>query len=164
MSDPNIANVVVGSLAGVWSGAVSVLANILVVLIVLIAGLIVAWFCEMVVERLISGIKLDKLLKKTNLDEFLERAGMRLNSGKFLGRLCYWFVVVVVLMSVSEIVEFYTLSSFLKEVALYIPHVIIAVLIMLAGVVVANGVRSLIRGSVKSARLHSANFFLHRLS
>lgn len=151
-------SVIVGSLQNLWVGAIGVLGNIIGALIVLIVGLIVASGLGALVERVVGLLKVDKLLHSLGVQEYFERAGLNMNSGRFVGRLVYWFLVVVFLLAATDILGFYTLSNFLREVLLYIPNVIVAVLIMLAAVVVANFMRNLVRASVKSARLHAAHF------
>ncbi|HXF44418.1 MAG TPA: hypothetical protein VNK70_03075 [Candidatus Paceibacterota bacterium] len=151
-------SVVVGSLQNLWVGAIGVLGNIVGALIVLIIGLIVASGLGALVERIVGLLKVDKLLSNLGVHEYFERAGLNMNSGRFVGRLVYWFLVVVFLLAATDILGFYTLSAFLREVLLYVPNVIVAVLIMLAAVVVANLMRNVVRASVKSAKLHAAHF------
>lgn len=149
---------VVNSLQGLWAGAVGVFANILGALIVLLIGLIVAGGLGALVERVISMIKLDKALVSLGLQEYFERAGLSINSGKFFGKIVYWFLVVVFLLAATDILGFYSLSNFLRDALLYVPNVLVAVLIMLAAVVIANFLRKLVKVSVRGARLHAANF------
>lgn len=151
-------SLVVGSLQNLWIGAVAVLGNIVGALVVLIVGLIVASGLAALVERVFGLLKLDKALSKLGVEEYLGRAGLRLNSGKFVGKLVYWFFVVVFLLAATDILRFYSLSNFLREVLLYVPNVFVAVLIMLAAVVVGNFLRRLVEASVKASRLHAAGF------
>ncbi|OGG38024.1 hypothetical protein A2116_00995 [Candidatus Jorgensenbacteria bacterium GWA1_49_17] len=152
-------SVIVGSLQNLWVAAVGVLGDIVGALIVLIVGLIVASGLGALVERVIAAVKLDKLLMSLGIEEYFERAGISINSGKFLGRLVYWFLVVVFLLAATDILGLFTLSSFLRDVAAFIGrNVIGAVLIMLAAVVVGNFLRNVVKASVKSAKLHAASF------
>ncbi|MEK7630083.1 MAG: hypothetical protein AAB432_01725 [Patescibacteria group bacterium] len=151
-------SLVVGSLQNLWSGAIMVLANIIGALVVLLIGLIVASGIGALVERISDLLKIDKALMKLGLEPYFERAGMKINSGKFLGKLFYWFFVMVFLLAASDILGFYSLSNFLRDALLYIPNVIVAVLIMLAAVVIGNTLRHLVKASVKSAKLHASNF------
>lgn len=154
----NWAEVVVSSFQNLWINTIQVLGNVFGALIVFIIGLIVASGIGTLVEKLVGLIRLDNALRKLGLENYLERGNLSLNSGRFLGRLVYWFLVVVFLLAASDILNFFALSSFLREVVLYVPNVIVAVLIMLTAVVVANVIRRIIRSSVKSARLHSSGF------
>lgn len=151
-------SVVVGSLQGLWVGAVGVLGSIVGALVVLIVGLIVASGLAALVERVVNLLKLDNLLKSLGLQTYFDRAGITLNSSRFFGRIVYWFLVVVFLLAATDILGFFTLSNFLREVLLYIPNVLVAVLIMLAAVVVASFLRNLVKASVKSAKLHAPSF------
>lgn len=152
-------SVIVGSLQNLWVAAIGVLGDIVGALIILIVGLIVASGLGALVERVVAAIKLDRLLSSLGVEEYFERAGLSVNSGRFLGRLVYWFLVVVFLLAATDILGLFTLSNFLRDVAAFIGrNVIGAVLIMLAAVVVGNFLRNLVKASVKSARLHAASF------
>ncbi len=151
-------SVVVTSLQNLWNGTISVLANVLGALVVLLIGLIVAGGLGALVERVVNLVKLDKALLSLGLKEYFERAGLQVNSGKFFGKVVYWFLVVVFLLAATDILGFYSLSNFLRDILLYIPNVIVAVLVMLATVIIANLLRKVVGASVRSARLHAANF------
>lgn len=150
--------VVVGSLQNLWVGTIATLGNIVGALIVLLIGFVVAAGLAALVERVISFVKLDKALSGLGLEEYFSRAGISLNSAKFFGKIVYWFFVVVFLLAASDILGFYSLSMFLKDTLLYIPNVVVAVLIMLAAIVIANFLKRLVTASVKSARLHASKF------
>ena len=117
-------SLVVGSLQNLWVGTISALGNIVGALIILLIGLIVAAGLGSLVERLIGLLKLDKGLVSLGVKEYFDRAGVNLNTGKFFGKLVYWFLVVVFLLAVSDILGFYSLSGFLREALLYIPNVV----------------------------------------
>lgn len=149
---------IVRSLQNLWLGSVAVLGNLIGALLILLIGLIVASGLAAVVEGLVRVVRLDSLLEKLGVEEYVERAGIELNTPRFFGRLVYWFFVVVFLLAASDVLGFYTLSEFLQKVLLYVPNIVVAVLIMLAALVVGHFLRNLIKASVKSARLHSATF------
>lgn len=149
---------VVNSLQEIWWGVIKALGSILGALIVFLVGLVIAAGLASLVEKLVSLLKLDKVLVGVGLKEYFDRAGLNINTGKFFGKIVYWFIVVVFLLAASDILGFYALSGFLRDVLLYIPSIVVAVLIMLASVVIANFLRHLVRMSVKSAKLHAAYF------
>ena len=134
------------------------LPSVLGALVVLIVGLIVAAVLERLVERLIYYVKIDALLRKLGVEMYLERAGLELNAGHFLGRIVYWFVLLGFFLAASDILGFTALSGFLGDVIFYIPNVVIAALIMLVALIVANFLQGLSVASVLGARLHAAKF------
>ncbi len=154
----NWADVLVLSLQGLWSGFIYFLPFIVGAVVVLIIGLIVASGLGALVEKVIAALRLDAALAKTGVDEYFRRGGMELNVARFLGKLVYWFVVIAFFLAAADILRFSALSEFLRAVLYYVPQVAVAVLIMLAAVVLANFLRSLVRASVASAKMHTSKF------
>ncbi|MFB6212210.1 MAG: hypothetical protein ABEI53_00100 [Candidatus Magasanikbacteria bacterium] len=151
-------SVVVSSLQDLWIGFVDVLGNVLGALVVFLIGLVVASGVGAFVKKIVNLMKIDDLIRGLGVEDFFERAGIRLDSGKFLGQATYWFLVVVFLLAASDILNFSTLSQFLRDVLLYIPNVIVAVLIMLVSIVIGNLLKETVRSSVKGAKLQGYKF------
>ena len=150
--------VLVSSLQNVWLQVVTYVPNLLGAILVLIVGLIVASGLGALVERLIGMLKLDALLSRLGVSVYFERAGLRLDSSKFVGRVVYWFLVIAFLMASSDILNLNAFSGFLSDVLLYVPNIVVAVLVMLASVVVGNFLRKIVRSAVFGAKLHGGNF------
>lgn len=151
-------DVLVGSLQNLWFQVANWLPSLIGALLVFVVGLIVAAGLGSLVERVLRAVKLDSLLRRLGVEEYTKRAGLELNAGHFLGELVYWFMVLAFMLAASDILGFFALSSFLMNVLMYLPNLVIAVLIMLAALVVANLTMHLVRASVMGAKLHAAKF------
>lgn len=154
----NWVDVLVSSLQNLWRLVLGFVPSLIGALLLICAGLIVAAGLERLVERLVYHLKIDNLLEKLGVEHFLSRAKLELNSGHFLGRVVYWFILIAFFLAASDILGFGALSNFLRDVLLYIPNVLIAALIVLVAVVAANFLRGLMLASVLGARLHAAKF------
>ncbi len=66
--------------------------------------------------------------------------------------------MIVFILAATDILGLFGVSLFLRDILAYIPSIIIAVLIMLASVVLANFSKSVVRASVMSAKLHASKF------
>ena len=152
------ADVIRFTFQNMWTGFVLFLPSFLGALVIFFVGLVIAAGIGKIVEKLIDALKLDRLLEQLGLGRVLERADVRLHSGRFVGVLIQWFFIVVTLLAVSDILKLEAFSDFLSQVLLYVPNIVIAVPIMLAGVVTAAFLAKLVRASVMAARLHAAHF------
>ncbi|HOL54130.1 MAG TPA: hypothetical protein PLA99_02190 [Candidatus Paceibacterota bacterium] len=152
------ADILVASFQTWWSAFVNFLPNFLGALIVFLIGLLIAAGLGALVNKLITAIKLDKLLSKLGVDKFCERAGWKLNSGKFLGEVVRWFFILVFLLAATDILKLTAISGFLKDVVLYLPNIVIAIIIIIASIIVADFLASLVRGTVKGANLYASQF------
>ena len=151
-------DVLVGSLQNLWFQVANWLPSLIGATLVFVVGLIVAAGLSSLVERVLGAVKLDNLLRRLGVEEYTRRANLELNSGHFLGQLVYWFMALAFLLAASDILGFFALSSFLRDVLIYLPNLVIAVLIMLAALVIANLTMQLVRASVMGAKLHAAKF------
>ncbi|MFA4827470.1 MAG: hypothetical protein WC596_04470 [Candidatus Shapirobacteria bacterium] len=148
----------VTSLRTSWGQVYGFIPAFIGAIIILVIGLIVAAVLGSLVERALRSIKLDELLRKIGLATYVERAGLRLDSGKFFGKIVYWFFVIVVVLAISSILGLQVFSAFLAQVLVYLPNIVVAALIMLATLAVAKFLKSAVRASALSAKFHAAKF------
>ncbi len=150
--------VLVNALNQMWMRVITYVPNLLGAAVVLVVGLIVASGLATLAEKFTSLLKIDPLLARLGVNKYFDRAGLRLNSAGFVGRLVYWFLVIAFLLAASDILGLNAFSQFLSDVLLYIPNIAVAVLIMLAAVVVGNFLRGVVRSAVSGAKLHGSQF------
>ncbi len=146
------------SFQDIWLGLASFLPKLIVAFIIFIIGWIIAVAVDHVVMRIFKALKLDEALKKAQIEDLVERAGFRLNSGAFVGGLVKWFVIVVFLVAAFDVIGLTQVNQFLQQVVLfYLPQVIVAVLILLAAAIIANAMQKIVTGSAKASGITSAN-------
>lgn len=144
------------SLQGLWYGFIETFPRILLAVIIFIIGWIVATTLGKLVMMAVDALKLDKAFKNTGVDEALGRAGTHLHVGKIFGELVKWFIVIVFLVASLNILHLDAVTVFLQQVLAYIPQVIIAALILVAGTILADFVKRVVSGSAAVAHVRSA--------
>ncbi|MEK7624285.1 MAG: hypothetical protein AAB404_00955 [Patescibacteria group bacterium] len=151
-------DIALNALNNLWIQALGVIPLILGALIIFIIGLIVASVLEMVVIKVIRLIKLDNLLIRSGVEEYCKRGGLKVDTGKFFGKIVYWFVILASALAASDILNFSAFSNFLNSILVYIPNIVVAVLILLAALIIAGFLKTIIKVSVSSAQLEGAGF------
>lgn len=146
------------SLQSVWMGVANFLPGLVIALIIFAIGWVLAALIEKLVESIFKALKIDAALKSAGLEDIIKRAGHNLDSGKFVGTLVRWFIVVVFLMASFDVLGLNQVNSFLRDVVNYLPSVIVAVLILMVAVVVGNAMHRIVVASSKAANLKSAEF------
>lgn len=148
-----------GSFARVSEGVLAFLPNLIIAIVVILLGWIIGAALSKVVAQIMRALKVDRALASAGVDDLMEKAGFKLNSGKFLGELVKWFTIVIFLVAAFEILGLAQVNLFLGGVIIgYIPQVIAAVLILLIAVVIAEALGKVVIASAKAADLSSANF------
>ena len=147
------------ALLQVWEFVRLFIPNLLGALAVFIIGLFVASGLATLVERALGVIKVDEWLQKLGVEEYVARAGLHFSLANFLGRVVYWFVAIAFFLAVSDILGLERLSEFIRtDILDFIPKVVVAALIMLATIVLANFLKNLVVTSVLSTKMHAAHF------
>ena len=82
---------------------------------------------------------------------------MHISAAGLVGWVVKWFFIIVTLIAVADILRWPQLTNFLESVALYLPNVIIAVLILLVGFILGNGLRDLVTKAVRASELPEAS-------
>lgn len=146
----------VSSLLNVWYGVADFLPKLIIALIIFAIGWVLAALLEKLVESIFKSLKVDSALRSAGMEDVVKRAGHSLNSGVFVGALVKWFVVVVFLMSAFDALGLAQVNGFLRDIVGYLPSIIVAVLILMVAIVVANAMQRLVVASAHAAHVRSA--------
>jgi len=151
-------DVLMSSLQNLWIQIISFVPSLIGALLIFIIGLAVASGLASLVEKLIAATRLDSFLKKIGLEEYTRRANLELNSGHLFGEIVYWFLILVFFSAAADILKFYVLSNFIKDILIYLPNLMVAVLVMVVALVAANIIKKVVKASVMSAKLSGEKF------
>lgn len=152
-------NTITDAFSGIWAGTIALLPNLVAAIVIFVIGWIIGAFVGRLVAQLFRALKLDVALEQAGLGNVVKRAGFTLNSGAFLGGLVEWFIVVAFLVASFQVLGLTQVNVFLQSVVLlYLPQVIVAVLILLVSVVIAEALSKVVVGSARAAGVKSANF------
>lgn len=146
------------SLMTLWGNVAGFLPRLVAAIVVFLVGWLIAFLLGKAAWHIVRFLQLDKGLESIGFKRIWERSGLKLNSPFFFYELVKWFFIVVFLMAATDILGLQQVTMFLNSVVWYIPNVIVAAIVLLAGLLVAKFLEGLVRGSVKAAQLASANF------
>lgn len=144
------------SFQNLWNNFITAVPTFIVALIVFALGLVVAGAVGSFAAKLVRLTKLDVLVEKASMMIKLQNLGITFNFSRTVGWVVRWFFVVVVLIAVADILHWAQVTAFLHSVALYIPNVLVAVVILAIGLIVGKFVHDMVDRGVKSSHLPSS--------
>src|SRR5438067_450496 len=128
-------------------------------LVILIVGLIIAALVERAVTFLLREVGFDNMAARIGLTRFEQRMGVRMDTAGILGKIVYWFIVLIFLVPAADALGVPAVSNVLNELVAYIPNVFVAILVLFLGALAATVVADLVRGAVASANIGNPNIF-----
>jgi hypothetical protein len=100
---------------------------------VLIAGWLLAKVARVAIVRGLRAINFHVLTERAGMDGFLRQGGIESDTTDILGVLVYWVVVLAALIIACNGLGLTYITDLLREVVLFVPKVIVALLILAFG-------------------------------
>jgi small-conductance mechanosensitive channel len=108
-------------------------------IVVFILGMVFAHALCKVIREVVRMAKIGELLEKAGVQGWFTRAGVRFDAGKFLGGLAKIFIIAVFTVAALDILGLDKVTEYLASIVLgYLPQVIVAVLVLMVSVIVAD--------------------------
>jgi hypothetical protein len=107
--------------------------RLLLALVILLIGWMLAKAIRLLVVKGLRAINLNVLTERAGIDRFLQQGGIQTDTIGILGALIYWLVTLAVLMIAFNSLGLTNVTELIGRVALFIPKVIVAVLILAFG-------------------------------
>lgn len=114
------------------------LPRIAAALILLIVGLVVARLIGRLLGKGLEAAGLDGLGDRLGIHDALERFGMRRSVARLLGRLVRVGLSIVVVLAAVSLLGLAVLDDAINQIVLFLPRILIALLLVLAGIVLGT--------------------------
>lgn len=128
-------NTTTTSVSDSLSSSVGFIPRVIAALVVILIGIIVAWAIKTVVVRVVSLVKLRKYTDSMGLDKVFTA---RVQVADLLGDILQWTVIIIFLIPAFEILNLTAVNTVLEGILHYIPNVVVAVVIMMVGMIIAD--------------------------
>lgn len=135
------------SLDRVLAALASFIPGILALLVSVIIGAGLGWVLAAIVRQLLRWARFDQNLERLGLETFAEWSPGR-SPARLVARLVFWVMMLIGVLVGLAALDATLMSSVAERLMSYVPHVFVAVLLILAGTVLA---RYLARGVLISA-------------
>lgn len=146
----------VGAMGSLWDNIASFIPSLFGALILVLLGFLVAKLLDTLLSKLLAKVGLDRLMSGTGLTKLLGRIGVRAQVSTLIGKIVYWFVLLIFLISAAESLGLERVSATLDVLALYVPKVFAAALVLVAGILLAQLLNSMVKGAADGVRLEYA--------
>lgn len=129
---------------------ISFLPSVIIAVIVFTVGWVFGSVLGRAVDHLITVLRVDKALHRAGFAALSERAGVRVSVAGFLGGVVKWGVIVASTLASAEILGLTQVTQLLRDILVYIPQVIIAVVILVIAMLLGDFVSRVVSHSVKA--------------
>ena len=129
---------------------IAFLPNVIIAVIIFALGWAFGSILGRAVAHLVTVLRVDRALHKAGMDAISARAGVTISLAGFLGGIIKWLVIVAFTIASAEILGLTQVTQLLRDILTYIPQVIIAAIVLVMAMLVADFVSKLVRHSVNA--------------
>ncbi len=146
-------DIFLSSLNQFWLELISFVPKLMAALVILFFGWMVAKLVRLAVKRLLEVSQFDTFTQKSGLEAFMHSANFQVSLSGIISQVVYWLVILLFVITCANSLGMGEVASLLHELASYLPHIIVAILVVIFGTLFARFINRLV-----FAWLHSIKF------
>ncbi len=122
---------------GIWHAFWAFIPGIIFFLLIVLIGYFVSKGAGYVTSKVLTKVGFEKAMRRVGVTKQIKKLGQK-SVSKFLGVLVFWFIFVIFIQLGLDFAGIHTLTQILTPIVLFIPRVIIAVIVILVGLYIAE--------------------------
>ncbi|MCK4753981.1 MAG: hypothetical protein KAS58_02035 [Calditrichia bacterium] len=139
-----------------FSQLAAFLPNLIGAFLILIFGWLIAKIFRSVSIKVLKLIRLNVVTEKAGVDKFLQDGGVKRSAIEIVGALFYWLIMLIVILTAFNSLGLGVASELFNSVFLFIPNIIVAVLVLIFGLFLANFVSQIFITYLKNIEIENA--------
>ena len=149
-------DIFLASLTSFFSKLAAFLPQLIAALVLLFLGWVAAKLIRAAFRKFLKVVHFDALSEKSGVDAFLKQGNLNVSMSGILAELIYWLVMLVVIVLVSDSLGLSKVTELFNRVALYIPNIIIAIIVLVFGTLLARAVNRVLFAYLKNIGVEGA--------
>jgi hypothetical protein len=147
----NTGDAIRASLAAAFSTLMAAIPRIFGFLVILVVGWLIAGLVAKAVAGLLRAVHFNDLAQRSGFAGFVHEMGVRTDSVGVLANLTKWFIRLIALVVAFDALGLPAVSDVLRQLLLWLPNLVVALVVLVIGGLLAKGLGSLVRGATAEA-------------
>ncbi len=137
-----------------YAGLTNMLPRVILALVIILLGYLIAIIVQKLTRRFILYLNqgLNQQLKNSPLNVDLK------NSAAFISRTIFWIIIVISLLICLHVLKLEFLSNWFERVVVFLPNVLVAVIIVFAGIIAGRLLGDLITSGASRNLISNAKY------
>lgn len=133
------------------------LPNVAGAIAILLIGWIVSKMLTKTLRKILAKAGFDKLSDKLNSIDLVQRANLHFTPSAFIAKIVYYFLMLIFIVAATDVLGMPTFSNLVTNIINYIPQFVTAMVLLVAGLLLADAVRKTAKTACDSLGIPSAS-------
>lgn len=134
----------INSLNEFWVQLIHFVPKLLAVVVILFFGWLIAKLARSAIKRLLVLTHFDKAAQKSGLEAFINHGNFNVTLSGIISQVVYWLVILLFVITGANALGLSEVAILLQQLASYLPHIIVAILVLIFGTLLARFVNRLV--------------------
>ncbi len=140
------AQTILDPLANVWQGIIYGLPGAIAAIVIILVGYFVSLAVGYVVKKLLVKSGIDQWMVRMKLDDAIGH----INLSSLLSVITKWYVFIVFMIPASNVLQLGVLSDLFRDLTIWLPNLIVAVIIGIFGLIASDYVHDkIVKAKIK---------------
>ncbi|HMT52596.1 MAG TPA: mechanosensitive ion channel [Saprospiraceae bacterium] len=145
------------ALSDMLLGMVTAIPKFITATFILLVGMIVSKIVKKVIVGTLQKAKVDKLGDKLNEIDILANNNIEIKLSNIAGKMVYYMMMLIFIMTAVGVLDMPVLAELIQDVIKFVPNLIAAFVILIAGILLADTLKNVVTTTCKSIGMPSAN-------
>lgn len=146
------------SLMGAVAIFFAAIPKILAFAIILIAGWFLATLVAKVIAKVLRTLRFNDLAERSGFSGFVRQMGSECDAAGWVAEIVKWFIRLIAAVVAFDALGLTAVSDVLRQLLLWLPNLIVALVVLVIGGIAARALASLVRASTAKAGFHNPDF------
>ena len=127
-----------------------------IALVIAIVGLIISKIVKRVIEKALLAINIDKIGEKLNEIEIVEKSNIKIKISTIVSKVVYYFLILFFMVAATDVLGMPAVSELVLSIFNLIPRLIVAMIVLIVGTLIADGLKGIAQTGLESLGIPSA--------
>lgn len=130
--------------------------NAFMALVLIIVGLIIGKIAAKILKTTLKKVGIDKVGDKLNEIDIIQKANMDIKISDVTSKFVYYIVVLFFGVAATSVLGIPEISQLMSDIFTFIPNLVVALIVLILGTLLADGLRKFLYTALQSLGISSA--------
>ena len=143
-------------LSAMLSSVIQSLPAFISALFIIIIGIIISKFIARMIKKFLSKIGIDKLGEQLNDIDIIQKLNTDVKISAVFSKIVYYFLLFIFIIAATDVLNMSSISDLVMNAFNMIPKLLVALIILILGTLLADGIRKVLLVALESLGIPSA--------
>ena len=157
------ADTVLNSLIQMGQQFLNAFPRVFTAIIILLVGILISKMISKAIKKLMAKAGVDKIGEKLNEIEMVQKSRIDIKLSQLFSKVIYYVLMLFFLVASADILAMPAVSQLVTDIFNFVPNLIVAMIVLILGLLLAEAVKNLVFTTLKSLAVPSAKIIANFL-